>query len=133
MVQRLVGVAFLIGSALWNSGTFAQTDPGVPSRSLQVRIITDSSRDKVVRFEYNGPAAYVRIEKIEAGAKRARHGVVVAASAGSLRVAACVGGPQTQCHGGGGKNHDNGEPHHRADQRSPLHDHGPAGPKTRFC
>jgi len=70
MVQRFVSVVFLIGLALSNSGTFAQTDPGVPIRGLQVRIITDSSRDKVVRFEYNGPAAYVRIERIEAGAKR---------------------------------------------------------------
>src|SRR5262245_48559937 len=70
MFQRCVRRAFLVPIVFWAGMACAQTDPGVPIRGLQVRIVTDSTRDKVVRFEYNGPTAYVRIETSEPGAVR---------------------------------------------------------------
>jgi hypothetical protein len=68
--QRLTGATLLVLIAACSGTVNAQTDPGPSTRGLQIRMVTTSTEKKVVRYEYNGPVAYVRIETSEPGAQR---------------------------------------------------------------
>jgi len=72
MFQRYI-IAALVPIAVLTGAAYAQTDPGVPNRGLAVRILPGSTKARIVRYEYNGPVAFVRIEASEPGAPRNQH------------------------------------------------------------
>ena len=70
MLQRFIRAASLIPLAACVGTVNAQTDPGPSTRGLVPRIVPTSTAKQVVRYVYNGPVAYVRIENSEPGARR---------------------------------------------------------------
>jgi hypothetical protein len=74
MVKQWIFFAGAVfAGAVFAGAVFAQTNPGMSGRGLSVTIARDSSRDRVVSYEYDGPVGYVRIEMREAGAATNEH------------------------------------------------------------
>jgi len=70
MFQRLTAAVSLVLTAACIDTVNAQIDPGTPNRGMVITILATSTAKRVVRYEYNGSVAYVRIETSEPGARR---------------------------------------------------------------